>query len=229
MSTSLAIAGTNSALPTDIKIDSTDLQSAPGAELDGHQKVLVGSVLDVLFPLSPPPPPLDRQISKTPSLAVSRPPLAEETQLMEGLPSIHPFVNTPSQFSLNAQDDAVFEDPLTIANGRREYSAQWYGLASVFSNVERLSHRITSAGNPMTIDLSSKYKVKGLGKEVTIDSTVFVFVDSATGKISKVQDKWNGTLPDGAIKNAFRRLNAVSVPIMVSVPKNEEEDAKYQK
>ncbi|OAL53830.1 hypothetical protein IQ07DRAFT_640858 [Pyrenochaeta sp. DS3sAY3a] len=123
------------------------------------------------------------------------------------------------------RDDATFADPLTIATGRDRYAAQWYGLQTAFSKIERLSHEVTDAGNPILVDLKAKYTVKGINVEQTIQSVVAIHLD-AEGKISKVEDKWNGKLPDGAISNAFRHLNAVTVPLMINVPKNEEEDAK---
>jgi hypothetical protein len=151
------------------------------------------------------------------------------------------------------------------------------------------------------MDMTTMYKVKGIGKETTITSKVNIFHEG--GKITKVEDKWDGKLPDSGIANvskpwtnavdprfwanywlgwsysllvfvhdrwwwmvrsfvillhpefsiassylsialehtrsyvelqanktlliqAFRRLNAVSVPKMVGVPNNAEEDAK---
>jgi hypothetical protein len=151
------------------------------------------------------------------------------------------------------------------------------------------------------MDMTTMYKVKGIGKETTISSKVNIFHEG--GKITKVEDKWDGKLPDSGIANvskpwtnvvdprfwanywlswsysllvyvhdqwwwmvrgfvifldprfstlhpftyplhlsildhlwnpkltfsfsqAFRRLNAVSVPKMVGVPNNAEEDAK---
>ena len=96
-------------------------------------------------------------------------------------------------------DDAVFSDPLTIAQGRDQYSAQWYGLASGFSEINQLSHRVTDGGNPMLMDLRQCYVVKGIGKATEIQSTIAVWTDQ--GKITRVEDRWNGDLPDGAIKN----------------------------
>ena len=65
-------------------------------------------------------------------------------------------------------DDAVFEDPLAVAKGRKEFEPQWYGLAKAFSEIERLSHEVTSAGNPIVLDMKTRYVVKGIGKEQTI-------------------------------------------------------------
>lgn len=75
------------------------------------------------------------------------------------------------------------------------------------------------------MNLKTRYVVKGIGKEQTINSLITI-ATSPDGKITKVEDKWDGKLPDGAISNAFRHLNAVTVPKMINVPKNAEEDAK---
>ncbi|KAL1652345.1 hypothetical protein SLS58_000472 [Diplodia intermedia] len=202
----------------ELKIENTNIKTAPGVELSSDQKTVVGSVLDL-------------------------------------------FAGRPSLAKLRLwSDEAVFEDPITQARGRKEYEPQWYGLQAAFSEIERLHHEVTSAGNPITMSLKTRYVVKGIGKETTIDSVVNISTDPA-GKITKVEDRWNGNLPDGSIANvssvwqlanplwwanygfawawwtaswawwstpwlAFRRLNAVSVPKMVGVPKNDEEDAK---
>ncbi|KAI8935427.1 hypothetical protein NX059_008005 [Plenodomus lindquistii] len=123
------------------------------------------------------------------------------------------------------RDDATFTDNITIATGRERYSAQWYGLQTAFSEIERLHHEVTDAGNPILIDMKTRYVIKGINKEQTIESIVAIHTDEQ-GKISKVEDRWNGKLPDGPISNAFRHLNAVTVPKMINVPKNAEEDAK---
>lgn len=123
------------------------------------------------------------------------------------------------------RDDATFTDPLTIAEGRDRFAAQWYGLQQAFSEIERLHHSVKDAGNPILLDLKTRYVIKGIGKEQTIQSLVAIHTDGE-GRISKVEDKWDGKLPEGSIANAFRHLNAVTVPKFVNVPKNEEEDAK---
>ncbi|KAI9692358.1 MAG: hypothetical protein M1822_006589 [Bathelium mastoideum] len=134
------------------------------------------------------------------------------------------FAGRPSLEKLQLwNDDAVFEDPITVAKGRKQYEPQWYGLQTAFSEIERLSHQVTSSGNPISLDLKTRYVVKGIGKEQTISSVINIFT-SADGKIDKVEDKWDGQLPDSGFRNALRKINAVSVPKMVGVPKNEEED-----
>ncbi|MCJ1274818.1 hypothetical protein MMC21_002616 [Puttea exsequens] len=206
-----------SSAPSDLNIENTNIRTATGVSLEEYQKTLVGSVLD---------------------LFAGRPSL-KKLQLWD--------------------DDGTFEDPITKAVGRKQYEPQWYGLQAAFSEIERLHHEVTSAGNPIAMDLRTRYVVKGINKEQTIDSKINIFYDKATGKITKVEDKWDGKLPDSSFQNvsidqiinpwwwahyaeswgfwawsftwntwwwqAFRKINAVSVPKMVGVPKNDEEDA----
>jgi len=137
------------------------------------------------------------------------------------------FAGKPSLEKLQLwTDEGVFEDPITVARGRKQYEAQWYGLQSAFSEIERLHHEVKSSGNPITMDLKTRYVIKGINKEQTISSVITIETTSDGSKIAKVQDKWDGELPDSSIKNAFRRLNAVTVPKMINVPKDKEEDAK---
>lgn len=100
-----------------------------------------------------------------------------------------------------------------------------YGLQSAFSEIERIHHEVTSAGNPIVMNLKNRYVVKGIGKEQTIASVVNIFVGK-DGKIEKLQDKWDGKLPDGFFSNALRNLNSITVPKIIGVPKNKEEDAQ---
>ncbi|KAL5446646.1 hypothetical protein PMIN05_002406 [Paraphaeosphaeria minitans] len=98
------------------------------------------------------------------------------------------------------RDDATFTDPITVAEGRDRFAAQWYGLQAAFSDIERLHHEVTDAGNPILMDLKTRYVIKGIGKEQTIASVVAVHLDEQ-GKIKKVEDKWDGKLPEGSIAN----------------------------
>lgn len=228
---------------SNLNIETKDINTASGIKLSDEQHTIVGSVLD----------------------------------LFAGRPSL-------SKLAL-WRDDATFTDPLTIATGRERYAAQWYGLQSAFSEIERLNHEVKDVGNPILMDLRTRYVIKWINKEQIIQSVVAIHLDEQ-GKIAKVEDKWDGKLPDGVISNvssvfqllspfwwlhywmawafwlwsfmwetkawgvgavhipidyavtlagthsltmivqAFRHLNAVTVPKMISVPKNEEEDAK---
>jgi hypothetical protein len=95
-------------------------------------------------------------------------------------------------------DDATFADPLTKAEGRKQYEAQWYGLKAAFSKIERLHCSVTSAGNPITMDLKTRYKVKGIGSEQVIESVVKIHTDGSGERITQVEDRWNGNIPEGA-------------------------------
>jgi len=151
--------------------------------------------------------------------------LSEQQQTIVGS-VLDLFAGRPSLQKLRLwSDDASFIDPLTIAQGREQYSAQWYGLKQAFSEIERLNHQVKDAGNPILMDLRTRYVIKGIGKEQTIQSLVAIHLDGE-GQISKVEDKWDGKLPEGKISEAFRHLNSVTVPKIVKVPKTDEEDAQ---
>lgn len=85
-----------------------------------------------------------------------------------------------------------------------------YGLQSAFSEIERKSHSVTSSGNPIELDMSTFYKVKGIGKETTINSKINIFVED--GKISRVEDKWDGKLPDSGIANVSKHWSNIINP-----------------
>ena len=74
------------------------------------------------------------------------------------------------------------------------------------------------------MNMRTRYVVKGISKEQTIDSKIEIFVDEKTGKITRVNDKWDGKMPDSTFRDSLRKLNSVTVPKLVSVPKTEEED-----
>jgi len=75
------------------------------------------------------------------------------------------------------------------------------------SKAERLSHQVTSAGNPIQFDQSMAYIVNRIGLKVTIHSKINIFIDPASGKIEKVEDRWKTTFPDAAISNVhFKQL-----------------------
>ena len=89
-------------------------------------------------------------------------------------------------------------------------TTQQYGLQQAFSKIERLSYQVTSAGNPITMDLKTKYTVKGLNKDTTVSSKVNIYTTPDGSKIEKVQDKWDGKLPDSSIadvSSVFQFLN----------------------
>jgi hypothetical protein len=96
----------------------------------------------------------------------------------------------------------------------------------LLSEIERLHCKVTSAGNPLEMDLKTRYKVKGLGSEQVINSKIVVDTVGHDGqmRIKKLEDRWDGEIKEGPFKKALRGLNAVSVPAMVSVPGSVEEE-----
>ncbi|OHE99322.1 hypothetical protein CORC01_05363 [Colletotrichum orchidophilum] len=206
-----------------IGIKNNSIIQKSGVSLSQQQKVLVGSVLD----------------------------------LFEGNPTL-------KHLSLWSKT-ATFQDNITVAEGYDKFAAQWYGLPALFNPIQIQSHTVTSAGNPIELELKNKYTVKGIKTEQTMESVVQIQVGD-DGKIVKVSDRWNNNLPEGAfsqVRNALhvsvvkaaktlawilgqtgvavfcrvslwrpfwalRKLNAVTVPVFVKVPKTEEEDQKLK-
>ncbi|UPK90989.1 hypothetical protein LCI18_001924 [Fusarium solani-melongenae] len=113
--------------------------------------------------------------------------------LFEGRPSLrHLSLWTPT---------ATFHDPITNAVGFDKFAAQWYGLVALFSPIIIQSHEVTSSGDPISLRLSNKYVLKGLGTEKVMDSVVDIHV-GPDGRISRVEDKWNDKLPQGPFATA---------------------------
>ncbi|KAJ9630419.1 hypothetical protein H2203_000939 [Taxawa tesnikishii (nom. ined.)] len=135
-------------------------------------------------------------------------------------PDVHLFEH---QKTILWSDDAVLEDPVTIAKGRKQYEAQWYGLLSACSEIECLRYRVMSASNPIEMELEMQYTIKNIGMAKVIESVVRISLDDA-GIVVKVEDKWNGELPESSFVNALRRLDAVIVPNLISIPQDKEED-----
>ncbi|KAJ3953307.1 hypothetical protein N0V92_010222 [Colletotrichum tropicale] len=197
-----ASASANAPSFESIGIKNKDIVQKSGISLSEQQKVLVGSVLDV-----------------TPFLLKPNVPGANHRQLFEGNPTL-------KHLSLWSKS-ATFQDNITIAEGYDKFAAQWYGLPALFDPIRIQSHTVTSAGNPIEFKLKNTYTVKGVKSEQTMESTVQIEV-GADGKIAKVSDKWDNELPEGAFSQALRKLNAVTVPTLVKVPKTEEEDQKMK-
>lgn len=100
--------------------------------------------------------------------------------------------------------DATFADPITTATGYPRYTAQFYGLPALFDPIRLQSFKVTAGGNPIEMEMSNKYVVKGIKKEQVVNSVVRIFLGQ-DGKIEKVEDRWNGTLPEGAISDVSQR------------------------
>ncbi|KAI1372518.1 hypothetical protein F4677DRAFT_449419 [Hypoxylon crocopeplum] len=182
-----AQANAETALPPfdSYEIRNRNVNESSGVKLSPHQKLVVGSVLD----------------------------------LFEGNPTL-------KHLSLWSSS-GTFTDPITVASGYKRFAAQWYGLPALFNPIQIQNHSVTSAGNPIEMNVSNKYVLKGVKTEQIIDSVVRIHIGQ-DGKIDKVEDRWNDKLPEGTVSEAFRKLNAVTVPNFVTVPKDEEEDMRLK-
>ena len=83
-------------------------------------------------------------------------------------------------------DDARFIDPLTIAEGWKQYQTQFYGLKALFGRIEQLSCPVERGGNPIEMSLTTRYTLKGVGSSQVVESMVLIHISEDGGKIEKV-------------------------------------------
>lgn len=122
-------------------------------------------------------------------------------------------------------DNAVFEDPLSIARGFREVAAQWFALHKLFPKIERLGFRVlsnTTRPNRMICTQRQEYTMRFFHTAKVVESLIIIELDE-NDKIIKLKDKWNGDdLPSRWGAGLFRRLNAKAIGLFFGVkkPKN---------
>ncbi|KAF8326410.1 uncharacterized protein EI90DRAFT_2859128, partial [Cantharellus anzutake] len=125
-------------------------------------------------------------------------------------------------FSTYWRKDAVFEDPLTLCHGYREYAAQVSHFAKFVSKTVTVSHRVlASTTSPSRIVYSQvqEYTFKFMKQKKTIHSMVVIHLDREE-KIIKLEDKWKGIdQPHKYGALFFRRLNAKTLPFLIKYPK----------
>ncbi|KAG8771656.1 hypothetical protein FS842_004036 [Serendipita sp. 407] len=125
-------------------------------------------------------------------------------------------------FQRSWSPDAVFEDPLSQCIGYPEYAPQWFGMPKLFPKSVTLNYKVlSSTTNPNRIvyHQEQEYTIKGIGTKKVMKSTVVIELDDQD-RIIKLDDKWDGKdhpVRWGAL--LLRRLNAKTLPWLVSVPK----------
>jgi hypothetical protein len=128
----------------------------------------------------------------------------QQTTLTSSLLSL--FSGNPSLAALSLwHPNATFANPLTIATGHKQYSAYWYGLTKAFSTIDRLSFQVkdagdSQAGNPLLMDLRTRYMIRGIESEQVVQSEVRVWVDGE-GMVERVEDRWGGEGEGGVVGN----------------------------
>ncbi|OAA34214.1 hypothetical protein NOR_08615 [Metarhizium rileyi] len=117
----------------------------------------------------------------------------------------------------------TFQDPIALAEGYDRFAAQWYGLPALFDHIAIQSHKVTDGGNPIFLELSNKYVLKGIKKEQLIHSVVRINL-ALDGRIDAVEDRWNDKLPNNSVSEVLRKLSASITSNLIKVPSTEEED-----
>ncbi|CAE7207903.1 unnamed protein product [Rhizoctonia solani] len=138
------------------------------------------------------------------------------------------FSSKPNQdiFHRTWRKDAVFEDPLSKCIGYKQYAPQWYAMPKAFPISRTLSYKVISSTNDprrITYEQQQEYTIRFIGTKKIMNSTVVIDLDE-NDQIVKLEDKWNGSdQPTRFGALWLRRLNAVTVPWLVSVPKPKED------
>ncbi|KAI5481333.1 hypothetical protein MNV49_004955 [Pseudohyphozyma bogoriensis] len=126
-------------------------------------------------------------------------------------------------FKRGWREDAVFEDPISLATGFKQYSAsvsQWFGMPKAFPKSETLAWKVTkSEPGLLEYEQRQKYTFAGIGTTKEVPSLVHIELDSED-YITRFEDRWNGKpIPAGTIAKGLRNFNAETLPHLVSVPK----------
>ncbi|ORY74789.1 hypothetical protein BCR35DRAFT_281121 [Leucosporidium creatinivorum] len=129
---------------------------------------------------------------------------------------------TNENLQKNWDDAAVFEDPIAIAKGREQFSAQWWGMPKALPKSETIAWKVTK-DEPSLIEYEQRqrYTLPLIHSPKVVESLVHIELNPSTGKILRLEDRWDGKpIPSGGITKTFRELNGkYFTPTMVSVPK----------
>ncbi|QRW12988.1 hypothetical protein RhiLY_11987 [Ceratobasidium sp. AG-Ba] len=120
----------------------------------------------------------------------------------------------------------IVEDVLNRSSKPRNIPSllKWYGLPKVFSHSRTLMYKVISSTekpNRIVYEQRQEYTFRLIGTKRAITSIIFIDLDE-NDKIVRLEDKWNGKdqpVRFGALW--LRRLNAVTVPWFIGVPKYE--------
>ena len=75
----------------------------------------------------------------------------------------------------------------------------------MFRPIQLQHHKVVSGGSPIELELSNKYVVKGIKHEQVIDSKVVILM-GADGRIERLEDRWNGKLPEGGVISEVSKM-----------------------
>ncbi|KZV96117.1 hypothetical protein EXIGLDRAFT_609700, partial [Exidia glandulosa HHB12029] len=123
--------------------------------------------------------------------------------------------------SFNPNGD--FEDPLSKCHGYGQFGAQWWAMPKAFPVSKNLGHRVVaSTDNHIEYVQAQEYTFRWVGNKKVMYSLVMIDLDG-DGKIVKVEDRWNAQEhPTRWGTHFLRRMNAMTLPWLVTVPKDED-------
>lgn len=133
-----------------------------------------------------------RAMSDTKSLP-TRQPSASEQEVIDEVLSLYQAKPTEKSYSHYAEN-AVFHDPVSIAQGLPSIKSQFNGMPKAFSVSDTQSWRVLdspSHPNSILLDLTQHYKFKAGGMEKTLNSLIELKMNTATGLIEHHEEEWD--------------------------------------
>jgi hypothetical protein len=102
-------------------------------------------------------------------------------------------------------------------------------MPKAFSESKTLSWSLkTSTPELIEYEQSQHYKIRGLGTVKQMNSLVVMQLNNE-GKIKHFEDRWDAKpLPSGSIAMFLRRMNARTVPMIVSYPKDGDNELRKE-
>ncbi|KAF8543802.1 hypothetical protein BDD12DRAFT_874026 [Trichophaea hybrida] len=114
-------------------------------------------------------------------------------------------------------EDAVFEDNMNKAIGINEVEGHVWSLKTLMKDIKVLNHQVTQVEPNIVMDVENQYNVRSLNTEKVVKSKVVISIDK-NNKIKRVMDMWGGSLPEGMLSKALRRVNAYTTAKVVGIP-----------
>ncbi|CAD6567863.1 MAG: hypothetical protein TREMPRED_004033 [Tremellales sp. Tagirdzhanova-0007] len=151
---------------------------------------------------------------------------------------------TMAKLDDNFTENAVYEDLFASAKNREEVAGQLLHLPTICQSARTLAYEVNSCSPTTTTDgtgtqldaneilvrfkhvFEFKLPLPRGGREVEVNTTLVIFSSEETGKIVRLQDRPDEDIPDNAVLAWIRRMNAVGVPKVVGIPKDEKADAE---
>ncbi len=116
----------------------------------------------------------------------------------------NPTTESFRHYALNAQ----FEDPLQYSGSLSSIKSAFKFLPKIFIDTQVIKSDADIEGNPMKLNLETRYEWKGIKKETVIRSIVLLTLNNQE-QIIRHEERWNGEPIPNAESGFFGRIKEV--------------------